>query len=463
MNKKFMSFVLATVLSVGLGVSTLFAYSYSKYGKEFSSYYSGSTESKSVTIKVGSPDDMLSGNLTAVFGYYAGTLVSYQAAGGQFQLYDSYGARFTCNNAGGIWSVTGANLRTSDLNDIVKFDTMEDFLMSMGFTEASLAVSEMDEDGNIMTTTTYGEDGYYGSGTISKEEYDKLSKEEKEKFDKGTEYKEDGYHNVGTGKTISKEEYEKLSKEDKEKFVEHKKGEKYYTADKGMISKSLYDKLSATAKEAFTYHKAGDKKAVKDLTKEEVSAGYKVSKTKISGNLFTKLIETLASGANYSANISIGSGVTGPSLTISENGKAQITYTSDPTTGGIRPTQLYVYDDKGFQIGIQTATFEMDSTSNGTASGHWTCNYTAITYDKNGVRTDTAYQFFDWSSDPQGVVDNGNLLSDIPSEVRYSKDGYYDQDGNFKSEAAWEKLSDEEKAKYSYKSKGTVNAELFAE
>jgi hypothetical protein len=455
MNKKLVSFVLAMVLSVGLGVSTLFAYSYSKYGKEFSSFYAGSTSSKSVTIKVGSPDDMLGGNLTAVFGYYAGSLVSYQAAGGQFQLYDSYGARFTCNNAGGIWSVTGANLRTSDLNDIAKFDTMEDFLMSMGFTEASLAVTEMDEDGNIMTTTTYGEDGYYGSGTISKEEYERLSETEKENFDKGTEYKEDGYHNAATGKTITEEEYKKLDKKDQEKFVKHKKGDKYYTAKKGMISKELYGKLSAEAQKAFTYHNKGDKKAVKDLTEEETK-DYKVSKTAISGDLLAKLRETLGSGANFSASISVGSGVTGPSLTISENGKPQITYTSDPTTGGIRPTQLYVYDDKGFQVGIQTATFELDSTSNGEASGHWTCNYTAITYDKNGVRTDTAYQFFSWSDDPQDVVKNGNLLSDIPAECRYGEDGYYDKDGHFKSEKEWEALSNEDKAKYTYKSKGTV-------
>ena len=48
MNKKFMSFVLAMVLSVGLGSSSLFAYSYSDYGKEFSSYYAGSTGKSSV-------------------------------------------------------------------------------------------------------------------------------------------------------------------------------------------------------------------------------------------------------------------------------------------------------------------------------------------------------------------------------------------------------------------------------
>ena len=456
MNKKFMSFVLAMLLSVGLGVSSLFAYSYSKYGKEFSSYYSGSTSSKSVTIKVGSPDDMLSGNLTAVFGYYAGSLVSYQAAGGQFQLYDSYGARFTCNNDGGIWSVTGVNLRGSDLNELLKHDSMESFLMDMGFTEASLAVTEMDSDGNIMTTKTYGKDGYYGTGTISKEQYDKLSDEDKKKFGSSEKYKEDGYHNAA-GKTITEEEYNNLSKEDKKKFTKHSEGDVYYKADKGMISADVYNKLSAEAKDAFTYHKKGDKKAVKDLTEEEVKSGYEISKTKISGNLYSKLIETLSSGVNFSASIQIGSGVTGPSLTISENGKPQITYTSDPTTGGIRPTQLYVYDDKGFQIGMQTATFELDSTENGTASGHWTCNYTAITYDQNGVRTDTAYQFYSWSDDPVATINSGELLNEIPAEVRYGADGYYDDKGNMKTEEEWKKLSDEDKAKYSYKSKGTVN------
>ena len=299
-----------------------------------------------------------------MFGYYAGSLVSYQGAGGQFQLYDSYGARFSCNNSGGIWNVTGVNLRSSDVDDLLKAGSMESFLKGMGFSKSSLAMTAMDKDGNVLTT---------------------------------------------------------------------KKDEN------------------------------GNPIAVKDLTEKQVSDGYEVATTAISGDLYSKLVETLSSGVNFSASIQVGSGVTGPSLTISENGKPQITYTSDPITGGIRPTTWNVYDDNGFQIGVETATFEMDSTKNGAATGHWTNNYTAITYDKNGVRTDTTYQFYSWSSDPAKTVKEGNLLNDIPSSARYSKDGYYDKDGNRITESAYKKLSDEDKTKYTYKQKGTVNEDALKE
>ena len=114
MNKKIVSFVLATVLSVGLGVGAAFAgYSYSDYADKFSSHYAGKTGSGSVTIKIGSEDDKLKGNLTGVFGYYAGTMVSYQGSGGSFTVYDSYGARATLSNSGEKFKVTSFSFRTA--------------------------------------------------------------------------------------------------------------------------------------------------------------------------------------------------------------------------------------------------------------------------------------------------------------------------------------------------------------
>ena len=315
MNKKIVSLVLAMCLSVGLGSSSVFGYSYTNYADEFDSYYSGKTENNSVTIEVGKPSDLLGGNLTAVFGYYAGSLVSYQGAGGQFQLYDSYGARFTADNKGGAWNVTGVNLRTSDLAEIEKAGSAEAFLTSMGFTPESLAVASMDKDGNLLD-------------------------------EKGNPIKDnDGSSKMGT--------------------------------------------------------------------------------SKISTEWFSKLKDALKSGANFSASVQVGTGMTGPSLLVSENGKPMIAYQTDPQTGKAQPTALYRYDNKGFQVGVETATFEMQNTENGQASGHWTFNYTATTYDKNGVKTDTTYQFFNWSNDPERTIksasvatpDNKEVSADTPAQV----------------------------------------------
>ncbi len=110
---------MAMVLSVGLGVSDAFeGYSYTDYADKFNSYYSGKTASGSVRIKIGSEEDKLKGNLTGVFGYYAGTMVSYQGAGGSFTVYDSFGARGTLSNSGEQFKLTSWTSRTTDLADM---------------------------------------------------------------------------------------------------------------------------------------------------------------------------------------------------------------------------------------------------------------------------------------------------------------------------------------------------------
>lgn len=299
MNKKIVSFVLAMVLSVGLGSSAAFAgYSYSDYADEFNSYYEGKTDDKSVTVKVGSKDDLLGGNLTAVFGYYAGTLVSYQGAGGSFQLYDSYGARFSVDNKGGAWNVSGANLRTSDLAEMDKYDSAEAYLKSLGFSETDLAVADVDSEGTVKT---------------------------------------DSEGNV--------------------------------------------------------------------------------VKTTMPSAWLDKVKSELQKGVNHSVSVQSGDGMTGATITVAQDGKAQVSYQIDPQKGELRPTSLYVYDEKGFQVGVQTATFTTEETSNGELKGKWTNNYTATTYDKNGVRTDTTYQLFSWSNDPQAAVKGATVATPTNKEV----------------------------------------------
>ena len=75
-------------------------------------------------------------------------------------------------------------------------------------------------------------------------------------------------------------------------------------------------------------------------------------------------------------------------------------------------TMRYVYDDRGYLIGTQTAEFQIEKAEgdSGYAQGSWTFNYTAITYDSNGVETDTTYQFPSWQDDPQAAISGGKVI-----------------------------------------------------
>lgn len=302
MNKKIMSFVLAMVLSVGLGVSSAFAYSYDKYAQEFnSSFLSGSGNSNLTTVNVGKPTDLLGGNLTTVFNYYAGTLLSYHSSGGQFVLNDSYGPRFGVDNKGGAWNVNSVNLRTSDLAAMEQAGSAEEFLKGMGFTEQQLKVVAMNADGEILDTE---------------------------------------------GNPIS----------------------------------------------------ASD-------------SSVQTGSSQISDAWFTKLKDTIKSGVNYSASVSMGNGMTGPSLTVSENGKPMAVYQTDPAKGDVMMTTLYRYDNNAMLCGIETKTFEMQATESGTATLNATINYTKIAYNSDGTKTETVYKFANFSSDPEGTIANAPIAT----------------------------------------------------
>ena len=136
MNKKLMSFVLAMVLSVGLGVSSLFANSSrGDYGQSVQNFYleqnSGASSSSSsgdgFTINVGSPEDVLSGNITTVFSFYAGIMTSYKLADGSVYVNDSDGIRAIMSAANDVWTVTAYNFRQSDLNS-PDYPKLEDYV-----------------------------------------------------------------------------------------------------------------------------------------------------------------------------------------------------------------------------------------------------------------------------------------------------------------------------------------------
>ena len=147
MNKKLMSFVLAMVLSVGLGSSKLFAENFDasgdyQYANSQSYSWTETTSSSTANgqnnatssqqtgrgflIEFGSADDRLSGNLSGIFKYYAGSMVGYEQAGGNYYLYDSYGQRGVLSSAGGEhFSLESWNFRTSDLAKMDNLKTVD--------------------------------------------------------------------------------------------------------------------------------------------------------------------------------------------------------------------------------------------------------------------------------------------------------------------------------------------------
>lgn len=185
MNKKIMSFVLAMVLSVSLGSSL-----YASYSGDYdpNAYYNaqnqqtvqqGTTTATGTWIKVGSKDDVLSGNLTAVFSYYGGIMTGYESKGGLFVITDSYGQRAVMSNAEGVFTVQSYNFRQSDIEGMpnilayVQTDengnpkkdkdgnyifvneeaekafvkAWEDYLKERGFSEEQLSCAVLDEEG----------------------------------------------------------------------------------------------------------------------------------------------------------------------------------------------------------------------------------------------------------------------------------------------------------------------------
>lgn len=382
MNKKIFSFVLAMVLSAGFGCSSLFA-SYSDYADEFNSFYSGKTASGSVKVQIGSKQDNLKGNLTGLFGYYAGTMISYQQVNGQFTVYDSFGARATLSNSGENFKVTGFNPRTSDL---VNMPNVNDYV-------------EKDAEGKLKkekVTKYYDKDG----NEITKAKYDTLKENERSK-----------------GKS---ENYVFKSEAKKKEFVAAMKA---FLLGIGFTEEQLSVAKTDVNGNLLGVKSNGSLYKVKMKDKGEGFDG-ELARQFVSADWLVKLASELEKGVNHSAQISLGNGVSGPNLTLFENGKARMVYGMDAFTGEARPTTLYVYDNDGFQIGVETAKFEVEKTKDGYALGKWTTEYTAITYDSEGVQTETTYRFLDFTTDPVEKVKQakaaGNL---VRADKEYNDEG----------------------------------------
>ena len=390
-----MSFVLAMVLSVGFG-SSLFAANYDSSG----SYQAANSQSYSWTettssstasgqgdtttseqtgqgflIRFGSAQDRLSGNLSGVFSYYAGSMVGYQQAGGSFYLYDSYGMRGVLSNAGGKhFSLEAWNFRTSDLAKMNKLSTVADwesYLKNIGFSGESLRRMKFNEQNDPA----------------------------------GTVYTRMGVKNASDIEDIDKDEYNV----DTNKYY-------YWTTTKGEgdEEETVYHRVEKNKAEE---RKSGESYAETWTDKSIGENGIEYQSMNI--GLFRLLKETLQQGINFSASLSVGDGASGMSLTVSENGKQRATYVSydkpkktshmtvsnpeavspfNNSYSDVRCTSEVLYNSRGMQYGTKSYTFEFDSTTANDkqnavgVGGHWAASYTFINYDNlTGNRFDTTF------------------------------------------------------------------------
>ncbi len=450
-----MSFVLAMVLSVGLGSSKLFAENFDasgdyQYANSQSYSWTETTSSSTAKgqnnatssqqtgrgflIEFGSADDRLSGNLSGIFKYYAGSMVGYEQAGGNYYLYDSYGQRGVLSSAGGEhFSLESWNFRTSDLakmDNLKTVDQWNSYLKSIGFSGEQLRRMKFDEQGNP-------------AGTV----YTKMG------IKKGVE-----------PDTIKKSEYNK----DTDTYY-------YWTTTEGTgdEEKTVYHRVKKNDAEV------ADENTDYATTFTDTSIGDNgIEYQSMSLGLFSLLKETLSQGSNYAATLAVGDGANGMSLTIYKNSKPRQTYVSyDPVNTGkgnnsnpkaaqpfgtsysdVRCVSEVLYTKGGMQYGTRNFTFEFDSTTANDkeqkvgVGGHWAASDTYINFDDlTGVRYDTTFNkvslkdgSFTWSKDGNKVTGSINNtatranMAMASSVMKYSFNGSrFEQINNEKQERTY--------------------------
>ena len=283
MNKKIMSFVLAMVLSVGLGVSSLYASTYlgdaasdgyadqnAASGPVHTSTLTTGSGSSGVWIEVGSTGDLLSGNLTAEFRYFAGIMTGYEQAGGKFVISDSYTAmKALLSNANDEWTVEYYAFTQADL---ASMPNPADYTV------------DNDNDGEPDTITTYKD---AEGNEISEEEYKNLSKKDKEKYSPETHYL------FEAGK---EEQYVK----DMENWLK----------ERGWKDSQL--RVAKTNAQGET---------VKD-------SNGKIEYESLSADFYVQIRKELSNGLNFTASLQSGNGISGPTATIARDGQTLYTFTS---------------------------------------------------------------------------------------------------------------------------------------
>lgn len=446
MNKEIVSFVLAAVLSVGLGVGSAFS-AYDEYAQEFNKSYSDGRGTKTIMVGSTKSNDLV-GNITTMFGYYAGTLVSATSAGGNVTLYDSSGARFSVTDVGNSWNVTSVNFKDSDFD----VDEMNNKVDNVSLSDDDKKNIKRDLETRVTAEIRIN---------AEEEARPKIEQEVEKNFIKGKDEKGNDIEETDSqfAERKAKAVNEKVKKAGQDAVdaankngsitseVENRRASAEATALKNkkdrvkaewfnntmikmgvnpqVLKQIATDPDTGAILSANTFSNADETPQVykwtdsegKEHSKVFVQGDHKLAngtsdylETHISAEFIDKLVETLNSGINMSGSIQFGDTFTGPTLVVSQNGKTMATYQSDSSmNGGLIPTSLYRYDEKGFVSGVETVTYNATNTDNGFMTLEATINYTKISYNSDGVRTDTAYQFSKFSANPEDVLKNGKV------------------------------------------------------
>ncbi len=458
MNKEIVSFVLATVLSVGLGVGSAFA-AYDEYAQEFNKSYGDGVGTKTIMVGSTKSNDLV-GNITTMFGYYAGTLVSATSAGGNVTLYDSSGARFSVTDVGNSWNVTSVNFKASDFdvnemnsrvdNESLSEDEKENIkrdLETRITAEVRIKAEEnartkieeeveknfvkgKDEEGNDIEET----DSQFAERK-ARAVNDKVKQAGQDAVD--TANKNGSIASEVESRRASAEAIALKNKQDKVKADWFNETMITMGVNPQVLKQIATDPDTGAILSANTFSNADETPQIYKWTDSEgkehskifVQGDHKLAdgtgdylETHISAEFIDKLVETLNSGINMSGSIQFGDTFSGPTLVVSQNGKTMATYQSDSSmNGGLIPTSLYRYDEKGFVNGVEIVTYNATNTDNGFMTLEPTVNYTKISYNKNGVRTDTAYRFSEFSTNPEDVLKNGKVGTAVKVEDKTVK------------------------------------------
>ncbi len=393
MNKKFMSFVLAMVLSAGLGVSAFAitaeydsraayvtansrSYSWESVASNSTADNLDGTTSTTLTgngnmILFGSAKDRLSGNLSGLFSYYGGMLIGYQQAGGTYQIYDSYGVRGVMASSVGSehFSMQSWTFRPGE-DPFSGCETVEDYenvYRTIGWSEESLRRMKFDEQGNPVGTV------YTGMKITTS----------------------------GAKKEVDEKEYKEEQDSDYYYFTE--------TKGTGDEEKTVYYKVKKSdTREA----KAGEEADFTNVSIDKDGIEYQ-SETL---DFYRAIRDTLNNGQNYSVTVSLGSGAQGLSFTVAKDGTVVGTYVAydhsanetsplgetelfGKSYSGIRCTSQALIDkETGLQYGTREYTWAADGTTANNKEtqvgvrGHWAAKDTYINYDDTtGNRYDTTF------------------------------------------------------------------------
>ena len=367
MNKKIMSFVLAMVLSAGLGVSTLFAYTYTGGTKHATSFRVNPQDMANLAGNIktegydGTEDSIAAANdvtsrICAVFNYTAGMVTSAVDADRNITIYDQGRYRATLGyNDDGTYTITSFAVYGTDYSRIQQAGGLKNFLLAMGVSETALKCSktETDEDGN---TYFVDEDG------------NRLSEEDLE-----------------NGKTAAQVDVDWLSQAEKQlaKGINHSITINFTAQYGASVTYSVNGKqmetiaYDGTQIAQYNYNSAGTLETIDQLTYETDTSDVTGHDSETNG--YTTTVKT--------GGTSTGGGSDAIHYTVSSDGKVKVAKTTvdGKTTTTAEVTVTYTGKD-GLQHEKKFTLSDVEEGKNGKLTGKIDGQTISLTVDKKNAK-----------------------------------------------------------------------------